>query len=125
MVDMSFGADRNSPAERHLNLREKASTYLEIVMGIDDLPEDLFLINAVTRRYFFETYPACIIPITHKTIYSFITNVDEHDEVGQHWNGWFVRESKFLFFDCFGREYDDEILPLHYQKIFEQYDSVE
>ena len=83
------------------------------------------LSNAVTRRYFVGTYPACITPITNKTIYSFITNVDEHDEVGQHWNGWFVRDSKLLFFDSFGREYDDETLPLHYLNIVEQYDSVE
>ena len=81
--------------------------------------------NAVTRRYFVGTYPACITPITDKTIYSFITNVDEHDEVGQHWNGWFVRDSKLFFFDSFGREYDDETLPLHYLNIVEQYDSVE
>jgi hypothetical protein len=44
MVGMSFGADRSSLAERHLNLQEKASTQLEIDMGIDDVPEDLILI---------------------------------------------------------------------------------
>ena len=44
MVGMSFGADRSSLSERHLNLQEKASTYLEIDMGIDDVPEDLILI---------------------------------------------------------------------------------
>jgi hypothetical protein len=44
MVGMSFGADRSSLAERHLNLQEKASTYLEIDMGIDNVPEDLILI---------------------------------------------------------------------------------
>ena len=46
MVGISFGADRSSLSERHLNLQEKASTYLEIDMGIDDadVPEDLILI---------------------------------------------------------------------------------
>jgi hypothetical protein len=46
MVGISFGADRSSLAERHLNLQEKASTYLEIDMGADDVdvPEDLVLI---------------------------------------------------------------------------------
>ena len=44
MVGMSFGADRSSLAERHLNLQEKASTQLEIDMGVDDVPEDLILI---------------------------------------------------------------------------------
>ena len=44
MAGLSFGADRSSLAERHLNLQEKASTYLEIDMGIDDVPDDLILI---------------------------------------------------------------------------------
>ena len=33
MVGMSFGADRS---ERHLDLQEKASTYLEIDIGINE-----------------------------------------------------------------------------------------
>ena len=44
MVGMSFGADRSSLTDRHLNLQEKASTYLEIDMGIDDVANDLILI---------------------------------------------------------------------------------
>ena len=44
MVGMSFGADRSSLTDRHLNLQERASTYLEIDMGIDDVPDDLILI---------------------------------------------------------------------------------
>ena len=44
MVGMSFGADRSSLADGHLNLQEKASTYLEIDMGKDDLYDDLMLI---------------------------------------------------------------------------------
>lgn len=44
MVGMSFGADRSSTSERHLNLQERASTYLEIDMGIESVPEDLILI---------------------------------------------------------------------------------
>ena len=46
MVGMSFGADKSSTSERHLNLQEKASTYLEIDMGIneDKIPEDMILI---------------------------------------------------------------------------------
>ena len=44
MVGMSFGADRSSITENHLNLQEKASTYLEIDMGINDVPEDMVLI---------------------------------------------------------------------------------
>ena len=45
MVGMSFGADRSSLSERHLNLQEKASTYLEIDMGINEnIPADMILI---------------------------------------------------------------------------------
>ena len=46
IVAISFGADRSSTAENHLNLQEKASTYLEIDMGINaTIPEDLILIT--------------------------------------------------------------------------------
>lgn len=45
IVGMSFGADRSSLSENHLNLQEKASTYLEIDMGINtDIPQDMVLI---------------------------------------------------------------------------------
>ena len=45
MVGISFGADKSSLAERHLNLQEKASTYLEIDMGINDgIPKDMILL---------------------------------------------------------------------------------
>ena len=45
MVGLSFGADKSSLAERHLNLQEKASTYLEIDMGINEgIPQDMVLI---------------------------------------------------------------------------------
>ena len=45
MVGMSFGADRSSLSERHLNLQEKASTYLEIDMGINEnISADMILI---------------------------------------------------------------------------------
>ena len=45
MMGMSFGADRSSLSESHLNLQEKASTYLEIDMGINEnIPTDMILI---------------------------------------------------------------------------------
>ena len=44
MVGISFGADRSSLIDRHLNLQEKASTYLEIDIGKDELYDDLILI---------------------------------------------------------------------------------
>ena len=47
MVGMSFGADRSSTSDKHLNLQENASTYLEIDMGIkeSEIPEDMILIT--------------------------------------------------------------------------------
>ena len=45
IVGLSLGADRSSIAENHLNLQEKASTYLEIDMGIKEgIPQDMVLI---------------------------------------------------------------------------------
>ena len=44
MVGISFGADKPSLAEKHLNLQEKVSTYLEIDMGVEEVPQDLILI---------------------------------------------------------------------------------
>ena len=35
MVGISFGADKSSVMENHMNIQEKASTYLEIDMGIN------------------------------------------------------------------------------------------
>ena len=50
MVGMSFGADKSNTSEKHLNLQEKSSTYLEIDMGINesDIPDDLLLITYAT-----------------------------------------------------------------------------
>ena len=47
MVGMSFGADRSSTTDKHLNLQENASTYLEIDMGINEseIPKDMILIT--------------------------------------------------------------------------------
>lgn len=44
MVGISFGADKSSVTENHLNLQEKASTYLEIDMGIKEVPEDMVMV---------------------------------------------------------------------------------
>ena len=44
MAAISFGADKPSLTEKHLNLQEKASTYLEIDVGLENVPEDLILI---------------------------------------------------------------------------------
>ena len=45
MVGLSFGADKSSLAENHLNLQTKSSSYLEIDMGLNtDIPADMVLI---------------------------------------------------------------------------------
>ena len=44
MTAISFGADRSSINDRHLNLQEKASTSIEIDLGTETFPEDLILI---------------------------------------------------------------------------------
>ena len=47
--------------------------------------------NAVTRRYFVGTFPACMAPKTRRKFYTFITNSEEHDKAGEHWNAWRVK----------------------------------
>ena len=44
MVGISFGADKSSVMENHMNIQKKASTYLEIDMGINKVPEDMVLV---------------------------------------------------------------------------------
>ena len=44
ITGISFGADRSDITESHLNVDEKASTSLEIDMGINRVPEDMVLI---------------------------------------------------------------------------------
>ena len=51
MVGMSFAADKSNTTERHLNLQEKASTYLEIDIGINDgTPQDMILLIYVLNN---------------------------------------------------------------------------
>lgn len=79
----------------------------------------------VTNRYFIGTVPSCVIPKTKKRIYSFITNTDEHDKPGEHWNCWFVRGDKIFFFDSFGRTPDSPTLPIYYREIIKDFGQVE
>ena len=47
IVGISFGADKSSTTDKHLNLQENATTYIEIDMGIKDadVPRDMILIT--------------------------------------------------------------------------------
>ena len=81
--------------------------------------------NSVTKKYFLGTFPACLYPDSDRNVYSFITNTDEHDKPGKHWNSWFVENNKIIFFDSFGRAPDDPSLPEYYQDITQQFKVVE
>ena len=80
--------------------------------------------NNVTKRFFIGTYPSCITPKTSKRTYAFITNVDEHDMPGLHWNAWFVEGRKISFFDSFGRDWADETLPKHYSDNVKSFEKI-
>ncbi len=71
-------------------------------MNTLDLNDALFN-NTVTKRFFLGTYPACIIPETNKKFYTFITNTENHNESGEHWNAWVVDNGDVTFFDSYGR----------------------
>ena len=81
--------------------------------------------NSVTKRYFLGTFPACIYPESNRDVYSFITNTDEHDRPGEHWNGWFVKNNKIIFFDSFGRPPDDPSFPPYYRNIIRKFKVIE
>lgn len=80
--------------------------------------------NSVTKNYFIGTYPSCITPRTKKKAYAYITNIDEHDMPGQHWNAWFVEGQKISFFDSFGRDWEDATLPKHYKDIVKPFEQI-
>ena len=81
--------------------------------------------NNVTNRYFIGTFPACNYPISKNGVYSFITNTDEHNRPGEHWNVWFVRGNKIIFFDSFGRPPHDPAFPQHYRDLIKEFNRVE
>ena len=80
--------------------------------------------NSVTKRFFVGTYPACVLPKTKKTFYSFITNTQTHDESGEHWNVWIVAGNRLTFFDSFGRDSKDSTLPQHYRDFTRQFKNI-
>ena len=80
--------------------------------------------NSVTKRFFVGTHPSCILPKTTKTFYSFITNTQNHDEFGEHWNAWIVDGKGLTFFDSFGRHPKDPTFPQHYRDFTRQFKRV-
>ena len=81
---------------------------------------DILFDKPVTKRFFLGTYPACMVPETNKTFYTFITNTHNHDEPGQHWNAWVVNKDNVFFFDSFGRSPKS----LNYEEIIKRYKKI-
>ena len=71
--------------------------------------------NPVTRNNFIGTFPACIIPNVKKQMYSFVSNTHAHDRPGEHWNSWVINGETVIFFDSFGRNVYDPMLPEYYR----------
>ena len=84
-----------------------------------DLNDVLFK-NPVTKRYYVGTFPACLFPVISERS-MFITNTDQHDLSGQHWNAWIVDGDNLIFFDSFGRSPLDETLPKQYHYFTKKY----
>ena len=88
---------------------------------------DILFKNSVTKRYYIGTFPACLFPIINSKKATFITNTDEHDNSGEHWNAWVVVDDCLTFFDSFGRSPLDITLPKQYHdfaKTFKKYKYV-
>ena len=80
--------------------------------------------NPVTRRTFLGTYPACMSPKTKRSFNTFITNSEEHDKAGEHWNAWVVNGSTVTFFDSFSRDPRHSNFPKHYMDMIKRFDNV-
>ena len=80
--------------------------------------------NDVTKDIFIGTYPACIIPETRKSKYTFVSNTHVHEKPGEHWNAWFVEGDTVTFFDSFGRSVFDKTLPAYYRDFVKNFKIV-
>jgi len=86
---------------------------------------DVLFKNSVTKRYYIGTFPACLFPIIKSGKVAFITNTDEHDKAGEHWNAWIVDGNVLTFFDSFGRSPLDETLPKQYHEFTNCFKNVQ
>ena len=80
--------------------------------------------NYVTRNQFIGTYPACIVPETKKTKYTFVSNTHVHSLSGEHWVAWMVDGHEVLFFDSFGRSVFDPTLPDYFRDFVKNFKIV-
>ena len=53
----------------------------------------------MTKRYFIGVFPSCFINQVSlpRRNHCFITNTDNHESSGEHWNAWFVRDGILYF----------------------------
>ena len=80
--------------------------------------------NNYTKKYFAGTYPACVVPTTKRQKFAFISNTDEHQNPGTHWNAFAVNGKTLTFFDSFGRSPWDASFPIFFEKYASQFDIV-
>ena len=81
-----------------------------------------------TSRYFIGVFPSCLVNpsiFPRKKQFCFITNTDNHERGGDHWNGFYIRDGVLYFFDSFGRSPRDMTLPHSYRDILLNFKRVE
>ena len=86
--------------------------------------DDILLNTSVTSKSYIGTYPSCFSPTSTRPYYTFISNTEEHDENGEHWCAWVVKDDTVCFFDSFGRSPNDETLPKYFKDIVEKFKIV-
>ena len=79
--------------------------------------DNILFNTSVTSKKYIGAYPSCFVPTSSKPFYSFISNTEEHNENGEHWCAWVVRDDTINFFDSFGRPPNCKTLPKHYEDI--------
>ena len=86
--------------------------------------DDILLNTSVTSKSYIGTYPSCFSPTSTRPYYTFISNTEEHDENGEHWCAWVVKDDTVCFFDSFGRSPNDETLPKYFKDIVKKFKIV-
>ena len=59
--------------------------------------DDILYNTSVTSKSYIGTYPSCFSPASNKPFYAFISNTEKHDEDGEHWCAWVVKEDTICY----------------------------
>ena len=86
---------------------------------------DILCQASATKHRYIGAYPACITPKSKKSIYAFISNTDNHEEDGEHWCAWVIKDENLFFFDSFGRSPNDETLPMNFLEISRNFKHIQ